>query len=68
MTQKDIDQLVTIVQCQLAGRVSNLRLVMGEKGLILHGRTRSYYAKQLAQEVVMKVTAAPLFSNHIEIL
>jgi hypothetical protein len=68
MAPKEIDQLVTTVQRQLAGQVSNIRLLVRDTGLVLQGRARSYYAKQLAQEAVMKVTGIPLLANDVEVL
>jgi hypothetical protein len=47
--------------------VSNFRLVVKDEGLILTGRSLSYYAKQLAQHAVMEVTAIPIVSNEIEV-
>jgi len=35
--------------------------------LILRGRTRTYYAKQLAQQAVMEATALPIRANEIEV-
>jgi hypothetical protein len=67
MKPEEIDQLVASVKCQLAGRVSDLRLLPRDKGLVLQGRAHSYYAKQLAQQVVMQATQLPLLANDIEV-
>jgi hypothetical protein len=64
----EIDQLVTSVEGQLAGRVYDLRLLLRDNGLVLQGHTHSYYAKQLAQQIVMKTTGLPLLANDIEVL
>jgi hypothetical protein len=48
--------------------VRDLRLVVRDDGLVLHGRVYSYYAKQLAQEVVMKAAGVPVLANEIDVL
>jgi hypothetical protein len=68
MKPEDIDRLVASVQNQLAGRVSDLRLLLRDRGLVLQGHARSYYAKQLAQHAVIMATELPLLSNDIQVL
>ena len=68
MKPDEIHQLVASVEGQLAGRVYDLRLLQRDHGLVLQGRTHSYYAKQLAQQIVMKATELPLLANDIEVL
>ena len=68
MKPDEIDQLLACVQRQLAGRVCDLRLLIQNSGLVLQGRAYSYYAKQLAQQAVMKATRLPLLANDIEVL
>jgi hypothetical protein len=68
MNPAQVHDLVRDIQCLLGGRVSGLRLLRWNNGLVLHGRARSYYAKQLAQEVVMRATTLPLLANEIEVL
>ena len=68
MRSDEIHQLLASVECQLAGRVSDLRLLLQDNGLVLQGRTHSYYAKQLAQQIVMKTTGLPLLANDSEVL
>jgi hypothetical protein len=55
------------VRQRLRGRVHDLRLLVTGKGLVLRGRTRSYYVKQLAQHAVMGATALPIAANEIEV-
>jgi hypothetical protein len=64
---EEVAQLEAHAQNQLNGRVRNLRLVIQEKGLILLGQARTYYAKQLAQHIVMELTRLPIESNEIEV-
>jgi osmotically-inducible protein OsmY len=48
-------------------QVYDFRLVVMEGELILRGRARTYYAKQLAQHAVMKVTRVPIRANEIQV-
>jgi hypothetical protein len=68
MKPEEVDHLLASVQCQLAGRICDLRVIVKDDGLVLQGRAYSYYAKQLAQQAVMKATALPLVANDIEVL
>jgi hypothetical protein len=60
-------QLEAFVQCRLSGRVRNFRLVRVDRGLILQGRSHTYYAKQLAQHAVLEMTRVPIVANEIEV-
>ena len=68
MRSEQVNELVRDIQCLLGGRVSGLRLLRWNNGLVLHGRARSYDAKQIAQEVVMRATKLPFLANEIEVL
>jgi hypothetical protein len=63
----EMEQLETHAQSRLNGRVRHFRLVAREDGLILTGYARTYYAKQLAQHVVMEATALPIVANEIQV-
>jgi len=45
----------------------DLRLRAGDRGLILRGRARSYYLKQIAQHTVMETFHMPVMANEIEV-
>lgn len=64
-TDEELGALASQLQQRLCGRVRNFRLVRLEDGLVLHGRTNSYYAKQLAQHAVMSATDCPIYGNEI---
>jgi hypothetical protein len=64
---EEVAQLEVHAQNQLNGRVRNLRLVVRDNGLILQGQAHTYYAKQLAQHVVMELTWLPIRTNEIEV-
>jgi hypothetical protein len=66
-TCERLAQIEEHVRCRLAGRVRDFQLVVHDKGLVLRGNTRTYYAKQLAQHTVMEATALPIRANEIEV-
>ncbi|MCI0461022.1 MAG: hypothetical protein L0Z62_29085 [Gemmataceae bacterium] len=66
-TANGATELEALVQCRLGGQVRDFRLEVTEKGLILRGHTRSYYAKQLTQHAVMEATRLPILANVIEV-
>jgi hypothetical protein len=56
------------IQDRLSGRVRDFRLSVREGGLLLQGRTHTYYAKQLAQQAVMESVDLPIGANAIEVV
>jgi hypothetical protein len=60
-------ELEAHIQCKLGGRVRDFRVVIADKGLVLQGRARTYYAKQLAQHAVLQATPCPILANEIEV-
>jgi hypothetical protein len=64
---KEIDRVTQTVNRELAGRIRGFSLRFRDQALILEGRARSYYAKQLAQHAVMRVTQLPIDRNDIEV-
>jgi hypothetical protein len=60
-------ELETRILCRLSGQVRDLHVVVTDAGVILRGNAASYYAKQLAQHVVMKATPLPILANEIEV-
>jgi hypothetical protein len=63
----EVIELETLVHCRLNGMVRSFRLSRKGQGLILRGRARTYYAKQLAQHAIMQATAVPILANEIEV-
>lgn len=55
------------IESNLVGRLRGFHVVMRDGGLILRGRSPSYYVKQLAQHAVMSVSPIPLVANEIEV-
>jgi hypothetical protein len=64
----ELERLEAQVRIRLGGRVLNLRLVVRDKGVVLKGRVRTYYAKQLAQHAVMQIAEYRIHANEIEVV
>jgi hypothetical protein len=64
---QELEQLEDRLRCRLGGRISDLQLVPRDTGVVLRGRSYTYYAKQLAQHAVMEATEIPLVANEIEV-
>ncbi len=62
-----LEQLEAQVQSRLSGQVRHFRIVVRGHGLVLTGRSPTYYAKQLAQHAVMEATALPILANEIRV-
>ena len=67
MEQEQLDRIGQRVQYQLSGRLQDFRLKRESAGLVLRGRVRTYYAKQLAQHAVMAAIDLPIVRNDIEV-
>lgn len=69
MSQQNIatmaEALESLLQRRLSGRVHELQVECQTEGVVLRGWTRTYYAKQMAQHVVMDVTDWPILANEI---
>ena len=48
-------------------QVRDLKIFRRSDGLILHGQASTYYGKQLAQHVAMKLHGLPIAANEIEV-
>ena len=56
------------IERRACGRIRDLHVVCSETAIILQGRSRTYHAKQLAQEAVLDLTDGyPLLTNQIEV-
>jgi hypothetical protein len=65
--QEWLERLAAQVQNQLSGRLRDFHLKQKGHGLVLRGRARTYYAKQLAQHAIMRATDVPILHNEIEV-
>jgi hypothetical protein len=68
MLLEGVAQLETQARKEVRGRVRDFRLVVEDDYLVLRGQARTYYAKQLAQEAIMRGTSFPIRANEIEVL
>jgi hypothetical protein len=65
--RQGLQELEVFLRERLRGQARDLRVEMTDKGIILRGKARTYYAKQLAQEVLLERTPLPLVANEIEV-
>jgi hypothetical protein len=64
----DLGRLETLVHDRVWRQVEGLRVEACDNGVVLRGRCRTFYAKQLAQEAVLASSLFALVANHIEVL
>lgn len=50
-----------------ARRIRDFHLIFCHNGLVLEGRSRSYYCKQEVQQAVMNATPLPIVANNIQV-
>jgi len=65
---EEVARVENRIRHQLSGRLREFRLELRGAGVVLRGRARTYYAKQLAQHAVMAATDLPILRNEIEVL
>ena len=54
------------IETRASGRIRDLHVVCSDDAIILQGRSRTYHAKQLAQQAVLDLTDGfPLLTNQI---
>lgn len=67
-SQELAERLEGYIERRASGRIRDLHVVWSEDRIILQGRSRTYHAKQLAQQAVLDVTDGyPLLTNQIEV-
>lgn len=62
---EDLEQIQQEIRRNLSLRVHNFRIRAVDDGLILEGRTKTYYGKQVIQHAVMDATDIPILANNI---
>jgi homoserine O-acetyltransferase/O-succinyltransferase len=55
------------LHASLGSRVRHVRVVSQNDGIILQGSVCTFYAKQLAQHLIMQLTKLPILANEIEV-
>jgi hypothetical protein len=63
-----LDDLEREVKNAMGNRVRQFHVLRFPGGLILRGQTRSYYAKQMAQQLVMRGCHERILANEIEVV
>jgi hypothetical protein len=63
----DKDQLEQLIAHRLGNRIRRLQVAFRDSGVILRGRSETYYSKQLAQHAIMAVSDLPILANEIEV-
>jgi hypothetical protein len=62
-----VQRIKASVRRRVGGWVRDFQVDVKDRGLVLHGRTHTYYAKQLAQHTALKAGGLPLVANCIEV-
>ncbi|MEK6258564.1 MAG: BON domain-containing protein [Planctomycetota bacterium] len=62
-----VQRVVVQLQSRLGSQVGNFQMAGRENGLVLRGQVTTYYAKQMAQEVVMEVSGLAILANDIQV-
>jgi osmotically-inducible protein OsmY len=55
-TSELAERLEGYIEQKASGRIRDLHVVCSDGGIILQGRSRTYHAKQLAQQAVLDLT------------
>lgn len=64
---EEVGHLEAHLRSRLNGRIRDVHLVFREGGVILRGHAHTYYAKQIAQHLVMELTKRSILANEIEV-
>ena len=64
----EITAMAIHLASHLRGRLIDMSLTVRPDGVVIGGRTGSYYVKQLAQHAVMSGVSMPIAANDIEVL
>ncbi len=66
-TRDDLaEQIEGHIERKASGRIRDLHVVCSGESIILQGRSRTYHAKQLAQQAALDLTdGSPLLTNQI---
>jgi len=63
-----LEELETIVMNRLAGHVSQIQMTESADGLTLRGSCKSFYAKQMVQELLMQIGNFRVTANQIAVV
>jgi len=60
-------QLEQMIRSRLAGRVHDLRVSRAGERLVIEGRSRTFYVKQLAQQAALEIAPEESWLNEIRV-
>jgi hypothetical protein len=63
----ELKRLEAQLRTRLRSYVCDFQMIVQDGGLVLYGRARSYYGKQLAQHGVMEKSRLPIRANNISV-
>lgn len=63
--REEIERIEGRIQDEFSRRVHNFHMQACDDGLVLEGRTRTYFNKQVVQQAVMVATSLPIRANKI---
>jgi hypothetical protein len=66
--RNQLPRLEAQLRIGLRDYVFDFRMTVRDGGLVLYGRARSFYAKQLAQQAVMQRSRLAIRANNINVL
>lgn len=62
---EQLDRIEQRIRDDFGNRVHNFRIQAFDDGLVLEGRTRTYYGKQAVLQAVMSATELPILADRI---
>lgn len=62
-----VQRVVARLQDRLGNQVRDFQLSAREDGLVLRGTVKTYYSKQMIQEIVMEVSGLSILANDIHV-
>lgn len=62
------DSLEQLIRSRLGTSVNQLQVQLSDQGIVLMGKTQSWYMKQLVQELVMEHCSMPIAMNDIRVI
>jgi hypothetical protein len=63
----DVNHLQVVIRNRIGRFVHDFELTLVKGGLLIRGKARTYYGKQMAQEAVMELTDLPIIDNSIQV-
>ena len=64
-TSEELEQIQHVIRSDFSLGIHDFRIRAVDDGLILDGRTKTYYGKQMVQHAVMDLTDFSILANNI---